>query len=106
MKKSTVFKFVFLFIAGALIHAHAGNPAADVAETGTKAVQKQSTVKDKSAAAKKTNFPVTKKVYITPGGKKYHKKNCTYLKKHKTLIDLKKARARGYLPCSRCKPPK
>lgn len=44
-------------------------------------------------------------VYITKTGKKYHRASCSYLKQSSIAIDLKDAVARGYTPCSRCKPP-
>ena len=45
-------------------------------------------------------------VYITRTGKKYHRGSCSYLRSSKIPISLKDACARGYTPCSRCKPPK
>lgn len=44
-------------------------------------------------------------VYITKTGKKYHKAFCSMLKSSKIKITLKKAKAEGYQPCSRCHPP-
>ena len=44
-------------------------------------------------------------VYITKTGKKYHKGNCSYLKKSKITTTLEEACKAGYTPCSRCKPP-
>ena len=44
-------------------------------------------------------------VYITRSGKKYHSEGCTYLSKSKISITLKKAKAEGYTPCSKCNPP-
>ena len=45
-------------------------------------------------------------VYITPHGKKYHRKDCYHLRKNRIPLSLKEAKARGYQPCSHCKPPK
>jgi len=45
-------------------------------------------------------------VYITKTGKKYHRGSCSYLRRSKIPISLKEACARGYTPCSRCKPPR
>ena len=45
-------------------------------------------------------------VYITRTGRKYHRGSCSYLRKSKIPISLKEACARGYTPCSRCKPPR
>lgn len=45
-------------------------------------------------------------VYITKTGRKYHRGNCSYLRKSRIPISLKDACSRGYTPCSRCRPPK
>ena len=45
-------------------------------------------------------------VYITKTGKKYHRGSCSYLRSSKIPISLKNAVARGYTPCSRCRPPR
>ena len=57
------------------------------------APQKQSTSTSSDAATT---------VYITESGSKYHKANCQYLSKSKKSIDLSKAKAQGYEPCSKC----
>ncbi len=44
-------------------------------------------------------------VYITKTGKKYHLADCSSLSKSKIPIKLSEAKARGYTPCLRCKPP-
>jgi len=44
-------------------------------------------------------------VYITRTGKDYHRDGCAYLSSSKTPISLTEAKARGYTPCSKCKPP-
>ena len=44
-------------------------------------------------------------VYITKTGKKYHTATCRYLSKSKIPISLKDAKAKGFTPCSVCKPP-
>jgi len=44
-------------------------------------------------------------VYITKTGTKYHRATCSYLRSSKIPIPLSEAIARGYTPCSRCKPP-
>lgn len=41
-------------------------------------------------------------VYVTNTGSKYHKSWCSYLNQSKIPITLKKAKAQGYTPCSRC----
>lgn len=49
--------------------------------------------------------PQTEKiVYITKTGKKYHRAGCKYLKRSMIPITLSEAIARGYTPCSVCKP--
>ncbi len=45
-----------------------------------------------------------KTVYITNSGKKYHGSGCRYLAKSSIPISLTDAVARGYAPCSVCKP--
>lgn len=44
-------------------------------------------------------------VYITKTGAKYHSDGCRYLSQSKISIDLSAAIAKGYGPCSVCKPP-
>ena len=44
-------------------------------------------------------------VYITASGTKYHREGCTYLSESKIPITLEEAKAKGYGPCSVCKPP-
>ena len=44
-------------------------------------------------------------VFVTRSGKKYHRPNCSYLRKSKIAIALANARL-SHLPCSRCKPQK
>jgi beta-lactamase superfamily II metal-dependent hydrolase len=43
-------------------------------------------------------------VYITNTGSKYHALGCRYLKKSCISIDIDKAKAQGYSPCSSCNP--
>lgn len=44
-------------------------------------------------------------VYVTAHGKKYHREDCSFLRKGAIPMSLKEARAKGYTPCSRCRPP-
>jgi len=44
-------------------------------------------------------------VYITEHGRKYHNKDCQYVRNGGIAVTLKEARARGCSPCARCKPP-
>lgn len=55
------------------------------------------------APAEDTSDTQLQYVYVTPSGKKYHTKNCYYIRNNKTLqkIDLKTAK-QNYLPCSNC----
>ncbi len=46
----------------------------------------------------------TEIVYITKTGEKYHRAGCRYLSKSQIAIELDDAVARGYEPCSVCKP--
>jgi micrococcal nuclease len=43
-------------------------------------------------------------VYITKTGAKYHRASCNYLRKSAIPISKKDAVARGYGPCSKCRP--
>jgi hypothetical protein len=45
-------------------------------------------------------------VYVTHTGSKYHRAGCRSLAKSSIPISLKEAAAKGYSPCSICKPPK
>lgn len=50
------------------------------------------------AAAKET-------VYVTDGGKKYHRVGCKHVRRGKVALTVKEARAQSYTPCSVCDPP-
>lgn len=43
-------------------------------------------------------------VYITKTGEKYHKDDCSYLRKSKIATTKADAIDRGYTPCSKCRP--
>jgi len=45
-------------------------------------------------------------VYVTKHGRKYHRKDCQHVRKSAIPMTLKEAKAKGYTPCSRCKPPR
>ena len=45
-----------------------------------------------------------KYVYTTNNGKKYHRKNCTYLKDSCIEISLDSAIKQGFEPCKKCNP--
>ena len=44
-------------------------------------------------------------VYVTEHGRKYHNKDCQFVRNGGIAVTLKEARARGCSPCARCKPP-
>jgi len=46
----------------------------------------------------------TTTVYITKTGAKYHRSGCRYLRKSSISISKSNAIARGYTPCSKCRP--
>ena len=59
----------------------------------------------KSSAAKSSSVKdVSKVVYITKTGTKYHTKNCRYLRSSSIKTTLSKAKSKGLTPCSVCKP--
>ena len=76
------------------------------ATSGKNSNDSSSTVKPSPTPAKDNNSSGGKIVYITETGEKYHKSGCQYLKKSKIEITLEEAKANGYTPCSRCRPPK
>ena len=45
-------------------------------------------------------------VYVTEHGKKYHRRDCQFVRSGATALTLQEAKARSYTPCARCKPPK
>jgi hypothetical protein len=44
-------------------------------------------------------------VYVTRSGKKYHLKDCRYVRKSRLTLTLKEAKEKGYEPCKVCHPP-
>lgn len=57
------------------------------------------------AAASAAKGSAGTRVYVTATGECYHRGGCRYLSGGKIAISLKKAKARGYRPCSACRPP-
>jgi hypothetical protein len=49
-------------------------------------------------------IPVDSFVYITREGKKYHREDCSYLKKSKLKVSMREAIENRYEPCKRCYP--
>ncbi len=45
-------------------------------------------------------------VYVTRTGEKYHVKGCRYLAQSRIKLTPEEAKARGYEPCSVCRPPR
>ena len=64
----------------------------------------KTTPKGKSATESKELDTKAETVYITKTGSKYHRGNCSYLKKSKITILKSKAIRSGFGACSRCKP--
>jgi cbb3-type cytochrome oxidase cytochrome c subunit len=58
-----------------------------------------------SPATQQVQDPKTVTVYVTKTGKKYHRDGCRYLSHSKIPMTLKDAKAKGYTPCSVCRPP-
>ena len=56
-------------------------------------------------AAQPAVDPQTVTVYVTKTGKKYHREGCRSLSRSKIPMTLKEAKAKGYTPCSTCRPP-
>ena len=54
------------------------------------------------SASQPQNDPI---VHITKSGKKYHREGCRYLSKSDIPVKLSEAKARGFGPCSACRPP-
>lgn len=44
-------------------------------------------------------------VYVTERGRRYHRKDCQYVRGGAIAMTLKEAKAKAYTPCLRCKPP-
>lgn len=65
------------------------------------AIHPPSTMTKQTSPAQESNSVI---VYVTKTGEKYHRGGCRYLSKSKIQISLKDAKARGYDPCSVCKP--
>lgn len=57
------------------------------------------TTTSSTTTVKNTNSAI---VYVTKTGNKYHKSNCSYLKKSKIQTTLSEAQSQGYTPCSKC----
>jgi len=67
--------------------------------------QSANTPTNSTVATQTTSEATGTTVYITDSGKKYHADGCSSLAKSKAPIELEKAKAQGYTPCSKCNPP-
>jgi endonuclease YncB( thermonuclease family) len=85
---------------GAFLEAELVVRRAGIGMWGSKTVRPPPKVE--SSKPKKESKSET--VYITKSGSKYHSAGCQYLRKSKIPTSKKDAKARGYGPCSRCKP--
>jgi len=76
--------------------------------TGSSSFRRASSPAGPGITAPKENRPSAASekdiVYITKSGRKYHRAGCSYLGRSSIPISRREAEARGYLPCSRCKP--
>lgn len=82
--------------------------SADASAATVAAAKTRSAAGDSSAAAGgagDANDDGSATVYITNTGKKYHADGCPSLSKSKIPISLEEAKAEGYTPCSKCRPP-
>ena len=48
--------------------------------------------------------PTDVTVYVTPTGKKYHREDCSTIRKNKTALTMQEAIDKGYGACKVCKP--
>ena len=71
--------------------------------TNAKAVASLASAQAAATGVAKDNGDTT--VYITRTGAKYHRAGCSSLSRSSIPIKLRDAVARGYGPCSRCRPP-
>ncbi len=69
------------------------------------AVPAQTTTTEPAIITTETPETITDKVYVTPSGKKYHRRDCYYVRDKKNITELSTDEAtRAYLPCSVCNP--
>jgi len=71
--------------------------------TNAKAVASLASAQAAATGVAKDNGDTT--VYVTRTGAEYHRAGCSSLSRSSIPITLRDAVARGYGPCSRCKPP-
>lgn len=60
----------------------------------------------RAASGTQSLSPSEPTVYITDTGDKYHSLGCRYLSRSSIPLSLSEAKARGYTPCSVCRPPR
>lgn len=102
------------------IHAYRTDEHGTITATSTGSTVtfdvKESTIKESDIKSGNSKADVLKNsstigttdtvVYITKTGTKYHRASCSYLKKSKIKITLKKAKQQGLTRCGKCNPPK
>ena len=94
--------------AGAKVYRTDENGTIVISTDGTTltvAPEHQSSGSTATSAQGTATDPSNITVYIAKTGEKYHVDGCRYLSESKILISLKDAKARGYGPCSVCRPP-
>ena len=77
-------------------------PTTTAAQVTTTTAEVTTTVTE-TATTTESGSGVT--VYITKTGAKYHRAGCSSLSQSKIPISLEEAKAQGFEPCKRCKPP-
>lgn len=75
----------------------------ETAAEGTAAVQEQTDTNTTISETPAESTAII--VHITKSGSKYHTAGCQYLHSSDIEIELDKAKASGYTPCSKCNPP-
>ena len=105
MKKAIAFQILILFI-GVLVYTPALTVAVEKVDYQQETISHNSQVNYEHAADTQKKKKSDPYVYITKTGKKYHREDCSYLRKSKIKTKLSEAKRRGYKACSRCNPPK
>lgn len=80
-------------------------PTTTQAPSTTMTARRTTTTVKKVTTTEAANQDASLIVYVTETGEKYHRDGCSSLSKSKIEISLADAKAEGYTPCSRCKPP-
>ena len=75
-----------------------------ISNTETNKVEEVKVIKETTKVNNSANQKITKTVYLTNTGAKYHAAGCRYLKKSCTEVSLEQALSMGKTPCSVCRP--